>query len=51
MEALLWVLVFIGAANTLSVFYFAYKGEFPPITMGARAIDWFISAGLGVWAL
>jgi len=51
MKTLLWTLVALGTLNTLGVFYQAFKGEFRPITMGHRAADWVVTAGLGIWAL
>lgn len=50
MQTLLWVLVVIGALNTLGVFVQALRG-FEPVTMKHRAIDWAYTAGMGAWAL
>jgi hypothetical protein len=51
MDMLLWVLVSVGALNTLGVFVQAYRGRLEPLTMMHRAIDWAYTAGVAVWAL
>lgn len=51
MNALLWTLVIVAGVNTLAVMIVAATGEFPPMTMRARAVDWVLTAALGCWAL
>lgn len=51
MDMLLWILVSVGALNTLCVFIQAYRGRFEPLTMEARAVDWIYTAGIGAWSL
>jgi hypothetical protein len=50
MKYLLWYLVVTSGVNTVCVMSVAFIGRLEPVTPLIRAIDAFLTFGLGAWA-